>query len=225
MDTRVVMPSPQVVEQGPQAVLHSGQGTPGDEGATKPENWGPWARRGCTPGPAPWSHTHSGQQRPGTSTLLGRGQSRLGSRTSSGHSGTQVKPPSSQRQRSRQWGWKVSPSRYTRPFTSQRPSSSPQRHTAPRPPGTGWQTRPWLESQTWRWSQGSPSRRAHTWQQLQPSSTRGTPSGHRGGGQGQAHGVGHSWAHTFEKRQRREKASRWVCSVPLMSLFPPRSQL
>lgn len=73
-----------------------------------------------------------------------------------------------------------------------------QRHRAPRPPGPapGWQTRPWLASQTWSWSQGSPSRRAHTRQQPQPSSTRATPSGHRGGGQGQVHGVGHSWVHT-----------------------------
>lgn len=87
------------------------------------------------------------------------------------------------------------------------PQTCLQRHTAPRPPGTGWQTRPWLESQTWRWSQGSPSRRAHTWQQLQPSSTRGTPSGHRGGGQGQAHGVGHSWAHTCRDRDLTQPRS------------------
>lgn len=194
MDTRVATPSPQVVEQGPQAVLHSGQGTPGGGGAARPENWGPWAGRGWVPSSPPRSHTHSGQHLPGTSTLRGCGQSQLGSRTSSLHSGTQVKPPSSQWQRILQWGWKVSPSWYTRPFTSQLPSSSPQRHRAPRPPGPalGWQTRPWLGSQTWTWSQGSPSRRAHTRQQLQPSSTRGTPGGHRGGGQGQAHGVGHS---------------------------------
>lgn len=77
-----------------------------------------------------------------------------------------------------------------------------QRHMVLRLPGPspGWQTRPWFGSQTWRWSQGSPSRRAQTWQQPQPSSTRGTPGGHRGGGQGQAHGVGHSWAHTCRDR-------------------------
>lgn len=45
MDTRVATPSPQVVEQGPQAVLHSGQGTPGGGGAARPENWGPGEER------------------------------------------------------------------------------------------------------------------------------------------------------------------------------------
>ena len=39
-------PRPQVVEQGPQAVLHSGQETPGAGGATRPENWGPGGERG-----------------------------------------------------------------------------------------------------------------------------------------------------------------------------------
>ena len=39
-------PRPQVVEQGPQAVLHSGQGTPGARGATRPENWDPGGERG-----------------------------------------------------------------------------------------------------------------------------------------------------------------------------------
>lgn len=71
-----------------------------------------------------WSHTHSGQHLPGTRILLGCGQSQLGSRTSSLHSGRQVKPPSSQRHRTLQLGLKVSPSRYLRPFTSQLPSSS-----------------------------------------------------------------------------------------------------
>lgn len=97
------------------------------------------------------------------------------------------------------------------------PQTCLQRHTAPRPPGPapGWQTRPWLGSQTWRWSQGSPSRRAHTRQQLQPSSTRGTPSGHRGGGQGQAHGVGHSWAHTCRERDLPQPRSFRVGSETL----------
>lgn len=92
------------------------------------------------------------------------------------------------------------------------PQTCLQRHTAPRPPGPApsWQTRPWLGSQTWRWSQDSPSRRARTRQQLQPSSTRGTPRGHRGGGQGQAHGVGHSWAHTCRDR---DLAQLWSFTV------------
>lgn len=104
------------------------------------------------------------------------------------------------------------------------PQTCLQRHTAPRPPGPapGWQTRPWLGSQTWRWSQGSPSRRAHTRQQLQPSRTRGTPGGHWGGGQGQAHGVGHSWAHTCRDRdplsqghsRRAVRPSRLTPSLP-----------
>lgn len=94
----------------------------------RPALYSPLAGRG-------WgSHTHSGQHLPGTSTLLGCGQSQLGSRTSSLHRGTQVKPPSSQRQRILQWGWKVSPSRYRRPFTSQLPSSSPPGEQKAHPP-------------------------------------------------------------------------------------------
>lgn len=98
-----------------------------------PTQHSPWAGRGRTPSSLPWSHTHSGQHLPGTSTLLGCGQSQLGSRTSSLHRGTQVKPPSSHWQRIRQWGWKVSPSRYRRPFTSQLPSSSPPAEEKPDP--------------------------------------------------------------------------------------------
>lgn len=102
----------------------------------------PWAGRRWTPSSLPWSHTHSGQHLPGTSTLLGFGQSQLGSRMSSLHSGTQVKPPSSHWQRILQWGWKVSPSRYRRPFTSQLPSSSPPAEEKP-DPHSGPPTFPW----------------------------------------------------------------------------------
>lgn len=97
------------------------------------------------------------------------------------------------------------------------PQTCLQRHTAPWPPGPAlsWHTRPWLESQTWRWLQGSPSRRAHTRQQLQPSSTRGTPGGHWGGGQGQVHGIGHSWAHTCRDRDPTQPWSFQVASETL----------
>lgn len=118
------MPSPQVVEQGPQAVLQFGQGASAEAGVTRAESWCPCAVERWIAGVTPWSHTHSGQHLPGTCILLGRGQSQLGSRTSSLHSGRQVKPPSSQRHRTLQLGLKVSPSRYLRPFTSQLPSSS-----------------------------------------------------------------------------------------------------
>lgn len=92
-------------------------------------------------GVTPWSHTHSGQHFPGTCILLGRGQSQLGSRTSSLHSGRQVKPPSSQRHRTLQLGLKVSPSRYLRPFTSQLPSSSSTAQGGERGPGQGPEVR------------------------------------------------------------------------------------
>lgn len=85
----------------------------------------------------PWPHTHSGQHLPGTCILLGRGQSQLGSRTSSLHSGRQVKPPSSQRHKILQLGLKVSPSRYLRPSTSQLPSSSSTAQGGERGPAQG----------------------------------------------------------------------------------------
>lgn len=83
---------------------------------------------------SPASQTHSGQHFPGMSTRRGWGQSGVGRRTSSWQSGTQVKPPSRQRHCSLQLGWNTSPSRYSRPFTSQPSSLSSTATTA----GSHW---------------------------------------------------------------------------------------
>jgi hypothetical protein len=115
-------------------------GDPGGPGL--PRTHSPWAEEGWIAGCiTAWSHTHSGQHLPGTCILLGRGQSQLGSRTSSLHSGRQVKPPSSQRHKTLQLGLKVSPSRYLRPFTSQLPSSSSTAQGGERGPAQGPEVR------------------------------------------------------------------------------------
>lgn len=65
------------------------------------------------------SHTHSSQHFPGSLTLLGKGQSGLGRRTSMLHSGTQPTAPSRQVHWYLQLLWKDSPLRYTDPPKTQ----------------------------------------------------------------------------------------------------------
>lgn len=65
------------------------------------------------------SHTHSSQHFPGSLTLLGKGQSGLGRRTSMLHRGTQPTAPSRQVHWYLQLLWKDSPLRYTDPPKTQ----------------------------------------------------------------------------------------------------------
>lgn len=127
------------------------------------------------------SHTHSSQHFPGSLTLLGKGQSGLGRRTSMLHRGTQPTAPSRQVHWYLQLLWKDSPLRYTDPPKTQGAPSlavhTPILRLAGEPKS---QKRPLCGSQGSRSVHSSPSCLAQTRQQPQPSSTRLTPAGQRG---------------------------------------------
>lgn len=84
------------------------------EGDNSPARAGPTAVRSLGS-----SHTHSSQHFPGSLTLLGKGQSGLGRRTSMLHRGTQPTAPSRQVHWYLQLLWKDSPLRYTDPPKTQ----------------------------------------------------------------------------------------------------------
>lgn len=56
----------------------------------------------------------------------------------------------------------------------------------------------------------SPRCRAHTWQHLQPSGTRGTPAAHWGAEAGQRQGLLQSWHRTWQKNTKNgEEVREW----------------